>query len=80
MQLKNMKHEKIESNAPPHSLKDSNVSPKVETKGIGVHYLACNILGENMCVRVPKWGLGQVTSKSIIQMNMHKPNNELVSA
>jgi hypothetical protein len=30
LQLKNMKHEKNENDTPPHSLKDSNASPKVE--------------------------------------------------
>jgi hypothetical protein len=48
----------ITHDAPPHSLKNSYVSPKVETikkEGIGVHSL-------------------------VIHMNMHKPNNKLVSA
>jgi hypothetical protein len=47
-------------NAPPHSLKDSNASPKVKTikeKGIGVHSLMHNTLGVEGCARAPKWGL-----------------------
>jgi hypothetical protein len=30
--------------------------------------------------RPPGWGLGRVTSNSIIHTNLHKPNNKLVSA
>jgi hypothetical protein len=47
-------------NAPPHSLKDSNASPKVKTikeKGIGVHSLMHNTLGVEGCAGAPKWGL-----------------------
>jgi hypothetical protein len=73
----------ITHDAPPHSLKNSYVSPKVETikkEGIGVHSLVCNILGAEGHVGASRWGLGRVTSRSIIHMNMHKPNNKLVSA
>jgi hypothetical protein len=47
-------------NAPPHSLKDSNASPKVKTikeKGIGVHSLMHNTLRVEGCAGAPKWGL-----------------------
>ncbi len=36
---------RVNSNAPPNSLKDSNASPKVKTmeeEGVGVHSLTCN--------------------------------------
>jgi hypothetical protein len=29
--------------------------------------------------RAPKWGPGRMTSRSIIHMNLHKPNNKLVN-
>jgi hypothetical protein len=68
---------------PPHSLKDLNVSPKVETskeKGIGVHSLACSTLGVKGHAKVLGWGLGWIKSGLIIHMNLHKLNNKLVSA
>ncbi len=68
---------------PPHSFKDSNASPKVETmkeEGIGVHSLACNTLGVEGHVEALGWGLGWMISGSIIHKNLHKPNNKLVSA
>jgi hypothetical protein len=49
------------SNTPPHSLKDSNVNPKVETmeeKGVGVHSLVCSILEVEGRVRALGWRLG----------------------
>ncbi len=61
-------------NTPPHSLKDSNASPKVKTtKGVRVHSLACNTSELKGHVRVLGWGLGQMTSTSIIHTNLHKP-------
>jgi hypothetical protein len=42
-------------------LKDSNVSPKLETikeKGVGIHSLICNTLGVEECAGVLGWGLG----------------------
>ncbi len=71
------------SDAPPNSLKDSNVNPKVkimEEKGVRIHCLACNTFGVKGMSRALGWGLGRVTSKSIIHIDLHKPNNELVSA
>jgi hypothetical protein len=59
------------------------VNPEVETyeKGeVGVCSLVCNILGIERRVGTLGWGLGQVTSKSIIHNNLPKPNNKLVSA
>jgi hypothetical protein len=69
------------NDTPPHSLKDSNASPKVETmkEGVGVCSLTHSTSGVEGCAGVPRWGLGRVTSGSIIHKNMHKPNNKLVS-
>jgi tRNA U55 pseudouridine synthase TruB len=69
--------------APPQSLKDSNASLKVKTtekKGVEVRSLARNISRVKGCVGTLGWGLGRVTSKSIIQTDLHKPNNKLVNA
>jgi hypothetical protein len=70
------------TDAPPHSLKNSNVNPKVkmEEKGIGVHSLARSTLEVERCVKAIRWRPGQVTSGSIIHTHLHKPNNKLVSA
>ncbi len=46
---------------------------------IGVHSLARNISRVEGHAGTPGWGLGRVTSKSIIHTNLHKPNNKLVS-
>jgi hypothetical protein len=62
---------------------ESITSPKVkimEGKGVGVCSLVHNILGVEGCARTLGWGLGKMTSKSIIHTNLHKPNNKLVSA
>jgi hypothetical protein len=67
----------------PSSLMDSTVSPKVKTtkgEGIGVRSLAHNTLRVKGRVRALGWGLGRLTSKSITHMDLHKPNNKLVSA
>jgi len=72
----------IPHDAPPHSLKDLNASPRVKTmeeKGVRVRSLTHNILGVEGHARVPKWGFGQVISGSIIHMNLHKLNNKLVN-
>ncbi len=68
---------------PPHFLMDSTASPNVTTtkgKGLGAHYLARNTLGVEGCAETSRLGLGKLRSKSIIHMNLHKPNNKLVSA
>jgi len=68
---------------PLDSLMDLTASLKVkktEGKGVGACSLACSILGVEGCAGTPRWGLGQVTSKSIIHMDLHKPNNKLVNA
>jgi len=50
------------------------------TKGqkIGARSLIHNTLGVEGRARAPRWGLGQMTSGSIIHMDLHKPNNKLV--
>ncbi len=72
------------NDAPPNSLKDSNVSLKVKTteekKEIGVRSLIRSTLGVKKHVGVMGWRLRQMTSKSIIHTNVHKPNNKLVNA
>ncbi len=62
---------------------DSIANLKVKTiegKGIGAGSLARSTLGVEMHVGAPGWGLGRMTSKSITHMDLHKPNNKLVSA
>jgi hypothetical protein len=60
------------------------MSPKVKTtKRGGVAVGACSLvrstLGVEGCAKVPRWGLGRLTSKSVIHMDLHKPNNKLVN-
>ncbi len=67
----------------PNSLIDSIVSPKIKTMEgywIGICFLACNTLGVKGHAEVPGWGLRQMTKKSIIHTNLHKPNNKFVNA
>jgi hypothetical protein len=45
-----------------------------------VHSLACSISRVEGHAGALGWGLGQVISGSIIHMDLHKPNNKLVSA
>ncbi len=69
--------------APPNSLMDSTASPNVKTsegEGVGVHSLACSILGVEGCVGASGWGLGRLISNSITHTDMHKPNNKLINA
>jgi len=70
------------NDAPPNSLIDLNANPKVKTteKGVRVRSLGRNTFGVEWCVRALGWGLGQVTNMSIIHIDLHKPNNKLVSA
>jgi len=68
---------------PSHSLKDSCVNPKMKTmkeEKIGLCSLARNTLGVEGRVGTPGWGLGRVTSRSIIHIDLHSSNNKLVSA
>jgi hypothetical protein len=43
------------------------------------HSLACSILGVEGHAEAPGWGLGRLTSKSIIHRDLHK-SNKLVNA
>jgi len=52
----------------------------MKEKGVGVRSLVRNTLGVKKHIRPPRWGLEQVTSESIIHMDLHKLNNKLVSA
>jgi hypothetical protein len=73
----------IISDAPPSSSMDSTASPKMKTtkgKGIGAHSLARNISSVEGGAGASGCGLGRLTNKSIIHMNLHKLNNKLVSA
>ncbi len=69
--------------APPNSLLNSNVNPKVKIMGkkiMGIRSLTRNILGVKGHAGVLGWGLRQMLSGSIIHTDMHKPNNKLVRA
>jgi hypothetical protein len=62
---------------PPHSLKDSNANPKMKTtkeEEVGVCSLVRSTLGLEGCARTLGWGLGRMTSRSIIHIDLHKPN------
>jgi hypothetical protein len=61
---------------------DSTTSPKVKTskgKGVGASFLAHSTLGVEGCAGAPRQGLEKMTSKSIIHIDLHKPNDKLVS-
>jgi hypothetical protein len=61
---------------------DSTTSPKViiAKGGVGARSLARNTSGVKGRVGALGWGVGRLTSKSIIHTNLHKPNNKLISA
>jgi len=52
----------------------------MEEEGVGVRSSTRSTSGVEGCTGIPRWGLGQMTTGSIIHTNMHKPNNKLVSA
>jgi hypothetical protein len=57
--------------------------PKVKTmeeEEVGAHSLACRTLGVERRVGVLGSKLGRLISNLITCMNLHKPNNKLVSA
>jgi hypothetical protein len=71
------------TNIAPNSLINSIVNPNVKTtkkEGTRVRSLIRSTSGVEGHVEALGWGLGQMTSGSIIHMNLHKPNNKLVSA
>jgi hypothetical protein len=51
-----------------------------EGEKVGLHSFLRNILKVEGPVGAPGWGLGKMTSKSIIHMDFHKPNNKLINA
>ncbi len=65
-----------EINAPP------TASPKVKrVKGrVKARSLARNISGVEGEARALGWGLGRLTSRSIVHTCLHKPINKLISA
>jgi len=66
----------IPCDALPHSLKDLNANLKVKTmeeERVGVCSLVCNTSRVKECVGFSGWGLGQMTSGSIIHIDLHKP-------
>jgi hypothetical protein len=60
-----------------HSCESKNKT--IEQEGVGVCSLVCSTSEVEKHAGVLRWILGQVTSSSIIHMNLHKPNNKLVS-
>jgi hypothetical protein len=48
-------------------------------RGVGARSLARSTSGVKERVGAPGWGLGRLTSKSIIHTDLHKPNNKLIS-
>jgi len=62
---------------------DSTSSSKVkivEGKGVAVRSLARNISRVEGHAQTPRWGLRKLTNNSITHTNLHKLNNELISA
>jgi hypothetical protein len=48
-------------------------------EGVGIRSVARSTLGVKGCAKASKWGVGQMTSMSIIHTDLHKPNNKLVN-
>jgi len=51
-----------------------------EGEGIRACSLARSTLGGKGRAGAPGWGLGRLTSNSIIHTDLHKPKNKLVNA
>jgi hypothetical protein len=51
----------------------------MEGEGVGAHSSGCNTSGVEGHVGAPGWGLGRLTIMSITHIDLHKPNNKLVS-
>ncbi len=69
--------------APPNSLMDPTMSPKMKTaggEGVEARSLVHDISGVEGCARALGWGLGRLTNNLIIHTNLYKPNNKLVNA
>ncbi len=66
----------------PSSLINLVASPKVKTtkgKGVEARSMVHNTSRVEGHVGALRWGLGRLTSNSIIHMNLHKPNNKLIT-
>jgi hypothetical protein len=62
---------------------DTTASPKIKTmegERVWARSLTHNTLKVEGSVGALGWGLGRLTNKSITHMDLHKPNNNLVSA
>jgi hypothetical protein len=67
----------------PKLLDGLTASSKVKiTEGerVGARFLVRSISRVEGCGGAPGWGLKRLTSNSITHMDLHKPNNKLVSA
>jgi hypothetical protein len=56
--------------------------PKMKTmegEKVEAHSLVRNTSGVEGRAEALGWGLGKLTSKSIIHMGLHKPNNKLIN-
>jgi hypothetical protein len=70
------------NDAPPSSLMDSTVNPKVKTserKGVKPRSLARSTSGVEGACWSSEIKLRRLTSNSITHTGLHKPNNKLVS-
>jgi hypothetical protein len=68
---------------PQNSLVDSTMSLPGENNGrimSWVHFLLHSTPKLHGHVKASGWRLGRMTSASIIHIDLHKPNNKLVSA
>jgi hypothetical protein len=68
---------------PLSSLMDSLQAQRlrqIEVEGVGARSLVHNTSGVEGHAGDLGWGLERLTSKSIIHMDLHKPNNKLVNA
>ncbi len=52
----------------------------IEREGVGARSLTHSTSGVKGRAGAYGWGLGKLTSKSITHMDLHKPNNKLISA
>ncbi len=69
--------------APPSSLMDSTMNPKVKTlegEGVGARSIACSTSGVEGRAEALRWDYEDWQNNSITRTDLHKPNNKLVSA
>jgi len=57
------------------------MSPKVKImkRGVRACSLVRNTSGVHGRAKALRWGIGRLTNKSILHMDLHKPNNKLVN-